>query len=133
MNIRALRKIAKLTQKELSEAIGVSRSTIAQYELGIINIPHQTFVRLAKVLNADERDMKQEEPLGAEEAAATYRATSSTTAIKKIAEMLSRIEREQAELPSLIGQIQRKQRAILRDTAEIRRLLGWTGPPDSVR
>lgn len=52
--IKRLREASNLTQPELGEAVGVSRSAVAQWEDGSTeNIKLQIFLRLCEVLNTD--------------------------------------------------------------------------------
>ena len=52
--IRAERKKAGLTQKELGEKMGISAVGIAQWENGIRNPKHESIKRIAKALNISE-------------------------------------------------------------------------------
>ena len=46
--IKAMRKIRGLTQKELAEKIGLNKTTYARYENGERRIPLKTAIRLAE-------------------------------------------------------------------------------------
>ena len=49
--IRASRKKAKMTQKQLGEACGIAEPTIRRYELGKLNPKVETIQKIAKALN----------------------------------------------------------------------------------
>jgi transcriptional regulator with XRE-family HTH domain len=125
MDIKALRKKLKLTQKELSDMVGVSRSAIAQYESKMARPSTSVLVLLSKVFGTDLNEMKQPTP----EASEPYRAASSVTTVKKIAELMNRIERNQAAILRATTEVQRRQMAIDRTHDEIKQLLGWKRPP----
>lgn len=59
MNIRALREGAGLTQQQLADRVGVSRSTIAQYEAGYTMPGVPVLITLAQVLDADLNELKK--------------------------------------------------------------------------
>jgi transcriptional regulator with XRE-family HTH domain len=52
-NIKALRKQRHITQVQLAEKIGVSRSTISMYEMGEREPDFETLEALADVFNVD--------------------------------------------------------------------------------
>lgn len=51
MTIKELRKSHKMTQAQLAKLLGVSRSTIAKYELGDIVPPAKVFGQLCTIFN----------------------------------------------------------------------------------
>ncbi len=52
-NIKQLRKQKKITQDTLAIQLGVSRSTIAMYEIGASEPDFDTLMRLSKILDSD--------------------------------------------------------------------------------
>ena len=46
-NIRKLRTDMGYTQKQIAEVLGVSQNTYSQYEIGVLNYPVDTLVKLA--------------------------------------------------------------------------------------
>ena len=46
-NIRKLRTDTGYTQKQIAEVLGVSQNTYSQYEIGVLNYPVDTLVKLA--------------------------------------------------------------------------------------
>ena len=46
-NIRKLRTDMGSTQKQIAEVLGVSQNTYSQYEIGVLNYPVDTLVKLA--------------------------------------------------------------------------------------
>ena len=69
LEIKRLRKENKLTQAELAEAIGVSRSSIEKYETGRAKPSVDVQGKLAKLFNIDEDFIIK---IAAEEAAQSY-------------------------------------------------------------
>lgn len=69
LEIKKLRKENKLTQAELAEAIGVSKSSIEKYETGRANPSPDVQSKLAKLFNIDEDFIIK---IVAEEAAELY-------------------------------------------------------------
>jgi transcriptional regulator with XRE-family HTH domain len=57
MKLKQYRKSAGLTQQQLAEAIGITRSSISQYESGIIAPSRDMLVSLANKLGADIREL----------------------------------------------------------------------------
>lgn len=75
--IKQLREARKLTQEQLGEAVGVSKSAVSQWEDGSTkNIKLTTFLRLVEALGTDERYLiwgAGREPPGAEGTGASGR------------------------------------------------------------
>lgn len=69
LEIKRLRKENKLTQAELAEAIGVSKSSIEKYETGRTNPSVDVQGKLAKLFNIDEDFIIK---IAAKEAAQSY-------------------------------------------------------------
>ena len=49
-NLRTARKNAKITQKTMSEKLGIERSVYTRYETGDIEMPLGTFARYCRVV-----------------------------------------------------------------------------------
>lgn len=47
-NIRNLREDSDKTQKELADYLNIKQTTYSKYELGKINIPIESFIKLAE-------------------------------------------------------------------------------------
>lgn len=47
-NIRNLREDSDKTQKELADFLNIKQTTYSKYELGKINIPIESFIKLAE-------------------------------------------------------------------------------------
>ena len=61
MSIKAKRLSAKMTQSELSSALGISRSTLAMWEIGK-NYPRVEFlIRMSDLLNCKIDELLREE------------------------------------------------------------------------
>lgn len=52
-----IRKRKKLTQKAISDILGISRSTYNAYELGTINIPLDTALKIKEILKYKNDDI----------------------------------------------------------------------------
>lgn len=52
-NIKFLRKLRGLSQRELAERIGLKRNNIASYEAGIVEPRAATFIRMARFFEVD--------------------------------------------------------------------------------
>lgn len=66
--IKSLREKAGMTQTELAERLGVSKSVISAYEKGIRNPSHKNLVQIANVFNISvlkfyERGYWKDEPI----------------------------------------------------------------------
>ena len=53
VSIKALRKSKSMTQKELAQALGISRATVAKYEAGLRKPNMDMMVKICDVLGAD--------------------------------------------------------------------------------
>lgn len=51
MNIKHYRQLKKMTQKDLAALIGVDTSVINRYETGVIAVPYDRIIQLAKALD----------------------------------------------------------------------------------
>lgn len=51
------RKKKKITQKKISEMLGISRSTYSAYELGTIDPPLKTIIQIKEILNYKNDDI----------------------------------------------------------------------------
>ena len=51
--MRKARKMAKITQDDLGELLGVNRATISRYETGVIEPPATQQLKIAQILNID--------------------------------------------------------------------------------
>ena len=56
-NIRTVRKLQGLTQKELARRLGISPVGVAQWENGLRNPKHETIKRIASALDAKYGDL----------------------------------------------------------------------------
>jgi len=56
-NIKGLREARKLTQEEFAKKLGISRSTLANYETEISKPEYDTLIRIANVLNVKLDDI----------------------------------------------------------------------------
>ena len=68
-NIKFLRKLRGMSQRELAERIGLKRNNIASYEAGIVEPSAVTFIVLAKFFEVDPVDLltrRLEPPAGGE-------------------------------------------------------------------
>lgn len=52
--LKKLRSALNLNQQQFSSAINISRSAVAGYETGTINIPDRTIVDICRVFNVNE-------------------------------------------------------------------------------
>lgn len=52
-NLKRERKKAKITQQQLADQLGMERSSYAYHELGYIQTPILTIIRIAKILNVE--------------------------------------------------------------------------------
>jgi transcriptional regulator with XRE-family HTH domain len=93
IKIKDLRLKAKLTQLELSQLVGVSRSSIAQYELGTIQPRTKVLVKLAKIFNVDLNEMKRDSASQVAEELAPYLRGLSEESGKQIISLLQQIDR----------------------------------------
>lgn len=50
-NIRSLRIDGGYTQKQIATYLGISQNTYSQYEIGILNYPVDTLIKLADYYN----------------------------------------------------------------------------------
>ena len=57
MNLKRAREKAELTQKRVSNAIGLNRSCLAYYELGKTTPTIFTLIKLAKIYNVNLLDL----------------------------------------------------------------------------
>ena len=57
MNLKAVRKSKKLTQRQLGEAVGVKRESIARYESGDRRPSYEVLVRIAHALGIPVMEM----------------------------------------------------------------------------
>lgn len=55
--IRMIRKMKKVTQKELATAINRTESSVAKYEQGRVEIPRSVLIGIANFLDADTADL----------------------------------------------------------------------------
>lgn len=60
-NLRALRKSKGLTQDELARAVGITASSICQYEIGKRQPDHEGLLRIAKTLDTTVGELLGEE------------------------------------------------------------------------
>lgn len=117
MDIKALRKKAKLTQLELSKKVGVSRSTIAQYETGVAQPGVRMLVILAQLFNVDLNDMKAtvaaESPIQPlQRPAAGPKITEAS--VQKMIDLSERLER-------LFGDVKRTQAELMKELRKMGR------------
>lgn len=61
LNIEKIRKSKNLTQMQLAEKVGVERSTIAKWELGIAMPTAQKLPKIAEVLECTIDDLFEKE------------------------------------------------------------------------
>lgn len=52
-NLKRERKRAKFTQQQVADQLGMERSSYAYHELGYIQTPILTIIKIAKILNVD--------------------------------------------------------------------------------
>lgn len=95
-NLRYLRKRADMTQPELAQKLGISRSTICMYELGSREPNFETLEAIADIFNVDMNyltgnETKNESPLPA---IGTELSNAKRIMVEKILQMSD----EQAEL-----------------------------------
>ena len=62
MGFKKARMSAKLTQEKLANLLGVSRSTVAMWEIGESNPRVSTLKKLAMVLDCTVDELLQEDP-----------------------------------------------------------------------
>lgn len=96
VNLRYLRKRADMTQPELAQKLGTSRSTISMYELGSREPNFETLEAIADIFNVDMNTLtgnetKNESPLPAI-------GTELSNAKRIIVEKILQMSDEQAEL-----------------------------------
>ena len=60
-----LRKEARMTQQDVSEAVGISRPSIANIEVGRQEVQLKTLRALARLFDIDYRDLLPEDKWGA--------------------------------------------------------------------
>ena len=56
LNISYYRRVQKLTQVELAEAVGISSNYLSQIERGYKSISLEKLLRLAEILGVDEKN-----------------------------------------------------------------------------
>lgn len=61
--IRKARKSKKITQQQLADMVGISRTTIVGYELGDIEISMLMFIRICEALGVNYADVLQSVPV----------------------------------------------------------------------
>lgn len=59
--IRAARKAANLTQKQLAEQLGVTQAAVSTWELGVARPSHKVLGRLADALGCEVNDLVGEQ------------------------------------------------------------------------
>jgi transcriptional regulator with XRE-family HTH domain len=77
MELKTARRIARLTQQELAEKVGVDHSLISMLESGkrdIHMMAYQTVVRIARVLGVDPEELWPVPPLSDDETDPTERS-----------------------------------------------------------
>lgn len=52
-NLKRERKLARLTQQQVADQLGMERSTYAYHESGYINTSILTIIKIAKILDVD--------------------------------------------------------------------------------
>lgn len=60
MQIRSFRKKKSLTQRELSEKIGVKRSTVAMWESGLVKPRADNLIAMARLFNCTTDELLRE-------------------------------------------------------------------------
>ena len=90
-NLKTARKISKLTQKQVAEAVGIARSTYALYETGEREPSVECVKKLAKVLNVSGNFLIGLEDIP--EGMHVFYELSNRYGIERITEYLHALER----------------------------------------
>ena len=83
-NIRSLRKAARLTQEELADKVGVTRTTVTQWETGYTKPRIGTVKKLAEIFNCQPNDILDEVRTTGSSIYSTTRATVPLTSIGRV-------------------------------------------------
>ena len=114
-NLRAIRKARKMTQEDLALLVGVSASSISQYESGSKTPSFETALKLAEALDCESADLVTSRT-GLTEAIEKGNKKAATSgdgvvAINKLMELIPNLTPQQAEflLPQVLGLISAQQ------------------------
>ena len=104
--LRAAREAASLTQEQVAERIGLSRSAIAQIELGNRSVSSTELDRLASLYSRDIRDFFSEQFANEDSLLALFRANQDIAAKPETGDALRQciaVGRELTNLERLVG------------------------------
>lgn len=113
-NLKKYRKAKGLKQKELADIVGVTESSISQYESGKKNPSFEIALKLAEALDCELADLvSKRENIILEEnkKTATNNGDGTNSAIDKLIEIIPNLTPQQAEflLPQVLGLISSQQ------------------------
>lgn len=140
--IKAARKKAGLTQKQLAERMGVNPSLISQYEKGFRNPKLETLERIASALEVPLEDLLSDKVRDQAQAIADRltryfeeeynNPDSENYHSSRIREVFSRENNLQAALETIMEEVPYEQIWLDPDQPDYILALGMTGLPDSV-
>lgn len=118
--IRYLRKLHKMTQKELGRRVGMSESAISQVERGIMGLSQESVLKLSRELTTNALTLLTSEKLDKEQMAYSTLATllirmsSNDPTFKAFAAVIDGLlQKESLDNPGLAKLIKRVRHSIL--------------------